>query len=62
MTLALDVEHFPLGRATAQYQPVIMVKLGEAGLKAVVLHAVLEFAPRGLVIAFYHLRILLPGD
>ena len=39
-----------------------MVKLGEAGLKAVVLHAVLEFAPRGLVIAFYHLRILLPGD
>ena len=39
-----------------------MVKLGEAGLKTVVLHAVLEFAPRGLVIAFYHLRILLPGD
>ena len=39
-----------------------MVKLGEAGLKAVVLHAVLEFAPRGLVVAFYHLRILLPGD
>jgi len=62
MTLALDVEHFPLGRAAAQYQPVIMVKLGEAGLKAVVLHAVLEFAPRGLVVAFYHLRILLPGD
>jgi len=62
MTLALDVEHFPLGGAAAQYQPVIMVKLGEAGLKAVVLHAVLEFAPRGLVVAFYHLRILLPGD
>ena len=39
-----------------------MVKLGEAGLKAVVLHAVLEFAPRRLVVAFYHLRILLPGD
>ena len=39
-----------------------MVKLGEAGLKAVVLHAVLEFAPRGLVVTFYHLRILLPGD
>ena len=39
-----------------------MVKLGKAGLKAVVLHAVLEFAPRGLVVTFDHLRILLPGD
>ena len=39
-----------------------MVKLGEAGLKTVVLHAVLEFAPRRLMVAFYHFRILLPGD
>ena len=39
-----------------------MVKLGEAGLKTVVLHAVLELAPRRLVVTFDHLRILLPGD
>ena len=36
-----------------------MVKLGEASLKAVVFHAMLEFASGVLVIAFYHLRVLL---
>jgi len=59
VTLALNVEHFPLGGAAAKYQPVIVVKLGEASLKAVVFHAMLKFAARVLVIAFYHLRVLL---
>ena len=36
-----------------------MVKFGEAGLEAVVLHAVLEFATGVLVIALDHLWVLL---
>ena len=36
-----------------------VVKFGEAGLEAVVLHAVLEFATGVLVIALDHLWVLL---
>jgi len=59
VTLALDVEHLSLGGAAAKYQTVIVIKFGEAGLKAVVFHAVLEFATGVLVIALYHLWVLL---
>jgi len=59
VTLALNVEHFSLRGAAAKYQTVIVVKFGEAGLEAVVLHAVLEFATGVLVIAFDHLWVLL---
>jgi len=59
VTLTLNVKHFSLRGAAAKYQTVIVIKFGEAGLKTVVLHAVLKFASGVLVIALDHLWVLL---
>merc|ERR1712110_254054 len=59
VALALDVKHFSLRRTATKYQTMIVVKFGEAGLKAIVFHAVLELPTRVLVIAFDHLWVLL---